>query len=59
MSCTATVVRGTEPELLMRMQPGLDLHLVSNCKHMVHWDAFDDLLRLAVERRGLQETLSR
>jgi pimeloyl-ACP methyl ester carboxylesterase len=35
-------------ELLKRMHPEFDLHIVDGCKHMVHWDAFDDLMRLGV-----------
>jgi hypothetical protein len=32
----------------MAQQPGLDLHLVDGCKHMVPWDAADTFHRLAV-----------
>ncbi|HXF76972.1 MAG TPA: alpha/beta hydrolase [Methylomirabilota bacterium] len=35
-------------ELLKKMQPQLNLHIVNGCKHMVHWDAFDELMRLGV-----------
>jgi 4,5:9,10-diseco-3-hydroxy-5,9,17-trioxoandrosta-1(10),2-diene-4-oate hydrolase len=35
-------------ELLKRMHPEMNLHIVNNCKHMVHWDAFDNLMRLGV-----------
>ena len=35
-------------ELLKKLKPELNLHIVNGCKHMVHWDAFDDLLRLGV-----------
>jgi 4,5:9,10-diseco-3-hydroxy-5,9,17-trioxoandrosta-1(10),2-diene-4-oate hydrolase len=35
-------------ELLKRMHPEINLHIVNNCKHMVHWDAFDDLMSLGV-----------
>lgn len=35
-------------ELLKKLKPEINLHIVNGCKHMVHWDAFDDLLRLAV-----------
>jgi len=39
---------GERAELLKKQQPQLDLHIVNGCKHMVHWDAFDDLMRLGV-----------
>jgi len=39
---------GERAELLKKMQPQIDLHIVNGCKHMVHWDAFDDLMRLGV-----------
>lgn len=35
-------------ELLKKMQPELNLHIVNGCKHMVHWDAFEELMRLGV-----------
>ena len=35
-------------ELLKRMHPEMNIHIVNGCKHMVHWDAFDDLMRLGV-----------
>ena len=35
-------------ELLKKLKPEINLHIVNGCKHMVHWDAFDDLLRLGV-----------
>jgi pimeloyl-ACP methyl ester carboxylesterase len=35
-------------ELLKRMRPQLDVHIVENCKHMVHWDAAAEVERLAV-----------
>jgi 4,5:9,10-diseco-3-hydroxy-5,9,17-trioxoandrosta-1(10),2-diene-4-oate hydrolase len=35
-------------ELLKKLKPQIDLHIVNGCKHMVHWDAFDDLMRLGV-----------
>jgi pimeloyl-ACP methyl ester carboxylesterase len=35
-------------ELLKQMYPQFDVHIVNGCKHMVHWDAFDDLMRLGV-----------
>ncbi len=37
---------GERAELLKKMHPEINLHIVNGCKHMVHWDAFDDLLRL-------------
>jgi pimeloyl-ACP methyl ester carboxylesterase len=39
---------GERAELLKKMQPEINLHVVNGCKHMVHWDAFDDLMRLGV-----------
>ena len=39
---------GERAELLKEMQPEINLHIVNGCKHMVHWDAFDDLMRLGV-----------
>jgi len=39
---------GERAELLKKQQPQLNLHIVNACKHMVHWDAFDDLMRLGV-----------
>ena len=39
---------GERAELLKKQQPQINLHIVNGCKHMVHWDAFDDLMRLAV-----------
>ena len=39
---------GERAELLKKMHPEINLHLVNGCKHMVHWDAFDDLMRLGV-----------
>ncbi|HEX5020482.1 MAG TPA: alpha/beta hydrolase [Candidatus Binatia bacterium] len=39
---------GERAELLKKMQPQINLHIVNGCKHMVHWDAFDDVLRLGV-----------
>ena len=35
-------------ELLKKLKPEINLHIVNGCKHMVHWDACDDLLRLGV-----------
>ena len=39
---------GERAELLKTQQPQINLHIVNGCKHMVHWDAFDDLMRLGV-----------
>jgi 4,5:9,10-diseco-3-hydroxy-5,9,17-trioxoandrosta-1(10),2-diene-4-oate hydrolase len=39
---------GERAELLKKQQPNINLHIVNGCKHMVHWDAFDDLMRLGV-----------
>jgi len=39
---------GERAELLKQQQPNINLHIVNGCKHMVHWDAFDDLMRLGV-----------
>jgi 4,5:9,10-diseco-3-hydroxy-5,9,17-trioxoandrosta-1(10),2-diene-4-oate hydrolase len=39
---------GERAELLKKMHPEINLHIVNGCKHMVHWDAFDDLMRLGV-----------
>ena len=39
---------GERAELLKQMQPSMNVHIVNGCKHMVHWDAFDDLMRLGV-----------
>ena len=39
---------GERAELLQRMHPEINLHIVNGCKHMVHWDAFDNLMRLGV-----------
>jgi 4,5:9,10-diseco-3-hydroxy-5,9,17-trioxoandrosta-1(10),2-diene-4-oate hydrolase len=39
---------GERAELLKKLQPQINLHIVNGCKHMVHWDAFDDLMRLGV-----------
>jgi pimeloyl-ACP methyl ester carboxylesterase len=39
---------GERAELLKKMQPGINLHIINGCKHMVHWDAADDLIRLGV-----------
>jgi 2-hydroxy-6-oxonona-2,4-dienedioate hydrolase len=34
--------------LLKRRKPELQIHVVPNCKHMVPWDAADEVLRLSV-----------
>jgi len=39
---------GERAELLKQQQPQINLHIVNGCKHMVHWDAFDDLMHLGV-----------
>lgn len=39
---------GDRAELFKKMHPELNLHIVDNCKHMVPWDAADDVTRLAV-----------
>jgi len=39
---------GERAELLKQMHPEINLHIVNGCKHMVHWDAFDDMMRLGV-----------
>jgi pimeloyl-ACP methyl ester carboxylesterase len=39
---------GERAELLKQQQPQINLHIVNVCKHMVHWDAFDDLMRLGL-----------
>jgi pimeloyl-ACP methyl ester carboxylesterase len=39
---------GERAELLKKQQPQINLHIVNGCKHMVHWDAFGDLMRLGV-----------
>jgi len=39
---------GERAELLKKMNPEINLHIVDGCKHMVHWDAFEDLMRLGV-----------
>jgi len=39
---------GERAELLKKLHPQTNLHIVNGCKHMVHWDAFDDLMRLGV-----------
>jgi pimeloyl-ACP methyl ester carboxylesterase len=39
---------GERAELLKTMHPEINLHIVNGCKHMVHWDAFGELMRLGV-----------
>ncbi len=39
---------GDRAELFKKTHPGLNLHVVENCKHMVPWDAADEVIRLAV-----------
>jgi pimeloyl-ACP methyl ester carboxylesterase len=39
---------GERAELLKTTHPELKVYIVNGCKHMVHWDAFDDLMRLGV-----------
>jgi pimeloyl-ACP methyl ester carboxylesterase len=39
---------GDRAELLKKMHPGLNLHIVENCKHMVPWDAEQEVYRLAI-----------
>jgi pimeloyl-ACP methyl ester carboxylesterase len=34
--------------LLKEKQPELDLHIVDGCKHLVPWDAADEMIRLVV-----------
>lgn len=34
--------------LLKEKHPGLDLHIVDGCKHLVPWDAADEMIRLVV-----------
>lgn len=35
-------------ELLKKTYPQIDMHIVTGCKHMVPWDAFNEVHRLAV-----------
>jgi 4,5:9,10-diseco-3-hydroxy-5,9,17-trioxoandrosta-1(10),2-diene-4-oate hydrolase len=39
---------GDRAALFKKMHPELNLHIVENCKHMVPWDAADEVIRLAV-----------
>jgi pimeloyl-ACP methyl ester carboxylesterase len=39
---------GDRAELFMKMHPALNLHIVEDCKHMVPWDAEQDVYRLAI-----------
>jgi pimeloyl-ACP methyl ester carboxylesterase len=38
---------GKRAEALKQRQPALDLHIVPNCKHLVQWDAAQEVHRLA------------
>jgi pimeloyl-ACP methyl ester carboxylesterase len=39
---------GDRAALFKKMHPELNLHIVENCKHMVPWDAEEEVMRLAV-----------
>jgi pimeloyl-ACP methyl ester carboxylesterase len=39
---------GDRAELFKKMQPDLNLHIIENCKHMVPWDAEQEVYRLAI-----------
>lgn len=39
---------GERAELFKTMQPQMNIHIVNGCKHMVPWDAADEVLRLSV-----------
>jgi pimeloyl-ACP methyl ester carboxylesterase len=39
---------GDRAELFKKMHPELDLHIVDGCKHMVPWDAANEVYRLAI-----------
>jgi pimeloyl-ACP methyl ester carboxylesterase len=39
---------GERAELLQKKEPGLNVHIVDGCKHMVHWDAYADMERLVI-----------
>jgi pimeloyl-ACP methyl ester carboxylesterase len=39
---------GDRAELFKKMHPELNLHIVENCKHMVPWDAEQEVYRLAI-----------
>jgi pimeloyl-ACP methyl ester carboxylesterase len=39
---------GDRAKRLKAMQPELNLHIVENCKHMVPWDAYDEINQLTV-----------
>jgi len=39
---------GDRAELFKKTHPELNLHIVENCKHMVPWDAADEVMRLAI-----------
>jgi pimeloyl-ACP methyl ester carboxylesterase len=40
---------GARAELLKTMQPQMHIHIVNGCKHMIPWDAADDVLQLSVQ----------
>jgi pimeloyl-ACP methyl ester carboxylesterase len=39
---------GERAELFKKMHPDVNLHIVENCKHMVPWDAEQEVYRLAI-----------
>jgi 4,5:9,10-diseco-3-hydroxy-5,9,17-trioxoandrosta-1(10),2-diene-4-oate hydrolase len=39
---------GERAELFKKMQPELNLHIMNGCKHMVPWDAEQEVYRLAI-----------
>ena len=39
---------GDRAELFKKMHPEINLHIVENCKHMVPWDAEQEVYRLAI-----------
>ena len=39
---------GERAELFKKMHPGVNLHIVNGCKHMVPWDAEQEVYRLAI-----------
>lgn len=39
---------GERAEMLKKQRPEMNIHIINGCKHMVHWDAAADLLRLGV-----------
>jgi pimeloyl-ACP methyl ester carboxylesterase len=45
-------------DLLRRMHPTMNIHVVDRCKHLVPWDAADAILRLSVaflKRKSFQQ----